>query len=110
MKIGHILKLIRTTRGNAQKEMAGLLDISQNYLSLIETNRKDPSAEMVDKFAKHLSISKEALLFVSSEAPKELNNKDKRDFQRLQKNILSLVLFELDGISNVKENTSNTDY
>ncbi len=94
MKIGHVLKLVRTTRGNAQKEMADLLDISQNYLSLIEANRKDPSAEMIAKFAKQLNISKEALIFVSSEVPEELDNKGKKDFQRLQKNILSLILFE----------------
>lgn len=97
MRIGHILKLMRTNIAITQKEMADRLGISQNYLSLIEGSKKDPSNDKVADFAKLLNISKEALLFASSDVPGELNSKDKRDFQRLQQNIVSLLLFELSG-------------
>lgn len=97
MNIGHLLKLIRVNKGMTQKQMSNILEISQNYLSLIEGNKKIPSSEKITVFAKKLKISDSALLFASSKAPVELNSKDKKDFERLQQNIISLLLFELTG-------------
>lgn len=97
MRIGHILKLMRTNMAMTQKEMADMLGISQNYLSLIESSKKDPSNEKIADFARQLNTSKEALLFASSGMPGELSPKDRKDFQRLQQNIVSLLLFDLSG-------------
>jgi len=97
MRLGHILKLVRTQRGLNQQQTADLLGISQNYLSLIESERKQPSVNKIADIAKSLNISKDALLFVSSGVPSELDSEDKTDYQRLQKNIVSLLLFELTG-------------
>ena len=97
MKIGSVLKLVRTSKGLTQKDMAEKLGVSQNYLSLIESNKKMPSVDTMEAFAKALNISKDALLFASSDAPEELSEKDMKEFQRLQQNILSLLLFELNG-------------
>ena len=97
MNIGHLLKLIRTNKGMNQVEMAHLLGISQNYLSLIESGRKEPSDEKIAGFAKYLKTSKEALIFSTAEIPKELKDKDREDFIRLQQNIISLLLFQLSG-------------
>jgi len=97
MNIGHLLKLIRVNKGMTQKQMSNLLEISQNYLSLIESSKKTPSSEKITVFAKKLKISDNALLFASSKAPAELKNQDKKDFERLQQNIISLLLFELTG-------------
>lgn len=98
MKIGQILKHIRVNKGISQKEMAEKLGISSNYLSLIESDKKEPSQDKIADFAEALNISKEALLLASTDAPAELNDKDKRDFVRLQRNIVSLLLFELTGV------------
>ena len=97
MKLGSVLKLIRTKLGINQKEMADLLGISQNYLSLIESEKKIPSPEKINDIATTLKISKEALLFVSTDPPKELNDADKESFERLQNNIIALLLFEIIG-------------
>ncbi len=97
MKIGKILKILRTSKGLTQNQMSKLLGISQNYLSLIEQDKKVPSAEAIANFASSLSISKDALLLISSEVPVELNGKDTEDFQRLQQNILSLLLYQTSG-------------
>jgi len=97
MKLGNVLKLIRTNMGMTQKNMADTLGISQNYLSLIEIDKKTPSPEKISGFANALKISKDALTFISSEPPTELNNKDKKDYIRLQQNIISLLLFEVTG-------------
>lgn len=97
MNLGHLLKLIRTHRGMNQKQMAELLGISQNYLSLIESNKKIPRTELVSEFSKSLNISNDALIFASSDIPSELSSKDQRDFKRLQNNIISLLLFDMTG-------------
>lgn len=97
MNLGQLLKLIRTTKGMTQKDMADLMGISQNYLSLIESNIKVPSADKLAAFAEALSISKDALVFVSSDPPDELSAKDQKDYERLQKNIVSLLVFDLTG-------------
>ena len=55
-----------------QKEMADTLGISQNYLSLIESDKKTPSSEKLSRFANSLKISKDAFIFLSSEPPAEL--------------------------------------
>lgn len=97
MKTGNILKLLRTSIGFTQSQMAEMLSISANYLSLIEQNKKVPSNDSIKAFASYLRISEAALKFICSEVPTELNEKDSKDFQRLQQNILSLLIFQLSG-------------
>ena len=97
MDIGNVLKLVRTRKNLTQQEMADTLGISQNYLSLIESNKKKPSIDLITEFAKVLKISTEALLFASSEIPKELDDEDSLRYQKLQNNILTLLLFKKDG-------------
>jgi transcriptional regulator with XRE-family HTH domain len=97
MSLGHVLKLIRTKKGFNQKQMADMLGISQNYLSLIESEKKQPSSDRIAEMAKCLNISTDTLVFAASDVPEELNPKDRKDFQCLQNNIISLLLFELTG-------------
>jgi transcriptional regulator with XRE-family HTH domain len=97
MSLGHVLKLVRTNKGFNQKEMAELLGISQNYLSLIESEKKKPSIDRISDMAKNLKVSSDALIFASSDVPSELSLKDQKDYKRLQNNIISLLLFDLTG-------------
>ena len=71
----------------------GAITIADAGSIITATDVEDTIAE----FAKSLKISKDALLFASSDVPKELNAKDSKEFQKLQKNILSFLLFELNG-------------
>ncbi len=93
MKVGEVIKLIRTKRGISQKEMAEKFRISPNYLSLIEAAKKIPSVGTISDFANQLGISKEALLFVSTDIPHELDEHDRQDYKKLQENILYLLIF-----------------
>ena len=97
MKLGNVLKLLRTSIGYSQSQMAEMLGISQNYLSLIEKNKRIPSNGSLKSFASSLRVSEDALKFIGSEVPAELNEKDSMDFQKLQQNILSMLIFQLSG-------------
>ena len=56
MKIWKTKKILRTSKGLTQNQMSRLLSISQNYLSLIEQDKKVPSGETVQVFATSLNI------------------------------------------------------
>ncbi len=97
MGLGKILKLIRTNKDMTQKQMADHIGISQNYLSLIESDSKVPSTDRLSSFAKALNVSKDALVFVASTPPEELSGVDKKKYGDLQRNIMSLLLFDITG-------------
>lgn len=58
-KIGEIIKENRKKRNLKQKELAEKVGISFKYLSDIETNRRNPSKQLVEKIAKVLLVDKE---------------------------------------------------
>lgn len=51
---GKVMKQIRIKVGISQKELAPLLDVTANYLSLLEHNKRDPSLDFVRRFFKEL--------------------------------------------------------
>jgi len=97
MKIGSLIKKIRTIRGLTQVQLAQQIGITQNYLSLIETDKKTPSNAKIKELSKHLQLSEEALIFLSTEPPDELDQYKRRDYIKLQHNILSLLVFDHSG-------------
>lgn len=93
MKIGTLIKTIRTSRGISQKAFAKQLDISTNYLCLIETENRSPSNSLIGKVASNFEISKEALEFVCTPIPEEFDEVNTQKFKDLQENIAALLLF-----------------
>lgn len=93
MNIGILIKTIRTSRGISQKDLAEQLEISTNYLCLVETANRNPSKGLIGKIASHFDISKEALDFVCTPLPKELDEANAIKFKDLQENIAALLLF-----------------
>lgn len=51
MDIGKGIKFVRIASGIRQGEMAKRLDISQNYLSLLENNKAEPSIALLRKIS-----------------------------------------------------------
>jgi transcriptional regulator with XRE-family HTH domain len=56
MTLGNAIKLIRTTKGVKQLTLAKRLDISPNYISLIEKDKREPSVGFLRKLAKELGV------------------------------------------------------
>jgi transcriptional regulator with XRE-family HTH domain len=50
------LKLYRKIRGLSQAKLAEMVDISDNYVALIETGRRFPSLTMLEGMAEALNI------------------------------------------------------
>lgn len=63
--IGDVLKRTRTIYGYKAMEMSALLGISTSYLSEIENNKKQPSLELLEKYAKIYDIKLSSLILLS---------------------------------------------
>jgi DNA-binding XRE family transcriptional regulator len=63
--IGDVLKRTRTIYGYKATEMSSMLGISASYLSEIENNKKQPSLELLEKYAKIYGIRLSSLILLS---------------------------------------------
>lgn len=73
MNIGKGIKFVRIASGLRQGEMAGKLDISQNYLSLLENNKAEPSVGLLRKISETFGIPV-SFLFWEDAMPTESGN------------------------------------
>ena len=78
--MGEALRLLRIFYGYKSVELAHMLEISQSYVSELENNKKQPTMEILDKYAKVFGMKKSTLfLFAESlETEKEKQEKKKR--------------------------------
>lgn len=56
MNIGKGIKFVRLASGLRQGVMAKRLDISQNYLSLLENNKAEPSVTLLKKISETFGV------------------------------------------------------
>ena len=68
--LGQRLRALRIERGLSQADLAGDL-VSPSYVSLIESDRRSPEREVLDRLARRLGCS--ALYLESGVAPEEIN-------------------------------------
>ena len=78
--MGEALRLLRIFNGYKSAELAEMLELSQSYVSELENNKKQPTMEVLDRYAKVFDMRKSTLmLFAESlETDKEkMNNKQR---------------------------------
>lgn len=73
MNIGKGIKFVRIASGLRQGEMAKQLDISQNYLSLLENNKADPSIALLKKISEIFGVPAGFLVWEDADLPKTQN-------------------------------------
>ena len=78
--IGEALRLLRIFNGYKSAEIAQELGISQSYVSEIENNKKQPTMEILDKYADVFGMKKSTLLLFaeSLEDDIQINNNKKQ--------------------------------
>jgi len=59
------LKMIRAFHDISQRELAGRLGIAPSYLSEIESNRKQPTLQLLEKYAQEFNIPVSSIMFFS---------------------------------------------
>lgn len=78
--IGEALRLLRIFNGYKSAELAEKLGISQSYVSEIENNKKQPTMDILDKYAGVFEMKKSTLLLFaeSLENDVEMQNDKKQ--------------------------------
>ena len=75
---GEVLKRLRAIYGLSAKEFSQRIDISPSYLSEIENDKKQPTLEILEKYA-HLFNFKLSSLILLSENFDDVKYKSKND-------------------------------
>lgn len=88
--IGETLRLLRIFNDYTMTEMAQKIGLSQSYLSELESGKKMPSLEIIEKYANVFEMKPSTLLLFSESLEKdEIENQDKK--QRVAKAGMKLL-------------------
>lgn len=90
MEIGHAIKICRSAKKLSLDELAGLTDLSQSYLSMIESGKREPTLSTVQKIANELKIPVPIIFFLAAEK-NELKGLDAETTRRLSAAVLDVV-------------------
>jgi len=90
MKIGHALKVCRSAKHLSLDQLADTAKLSQSYLSMIESGKREPTLSSVEKIAKALEVPIPILLFLAAEKD-ELLGLDAETANRLSAAALELM-------------------
>jgi transcriptional regulator with XRE-family HTH domain len=107
IKLGRLIKTLRSVASLSQKTLAEELQISESYLCLLEVGKRAPSSDLIDRVAVFFSVSREALMFLSTSPPVELDLEMTEKYRKLQGNIASLLLFQGAEGFGTKKDTPN---
>ena len=92
--IGEAIRLIRVYNDKKLTEVARELSVSPGYLSEIENDKKRPTLEFIEKYAKYFEVRPSAILFFDEELTKNPGTKSAtKDFMRT-KMLKFLQVFE----------------
>ncbi len=76
--MGEALRLLRIFNGYKSAELAELLEISQSYVSELENNKKQPTMEILDRYAKVFEMKKSTLFLFAESLETEKNKLAKK--------------------------------
>lgn len=90
--MGEALRLLRIFNGYKSTELAKKLELSQSYVSELENGKKQPTMEVLDKYAKVFEMKKSTLmLFAESLEGEEIKNDKKQRIARAGMKLLKIL-------------------
>ena len=90
--MGEELRLLRIFNGYKSAELAKKLELSQSYVSELENGKKQPTMEVLDKYAKVFEMKKSTLmLFAESLEGEEIKNDKKQRIARAGMKLLKIL-------------------
>jgi transcriptional regulator with XRE-family HTH domain len=101
MTLGNAIRLIRTARNVRQRDLASALNVSANYLSMLEANRRVPSVTFLRKIALKLQVPAGLFLLWAEGNPSNLNKKQLDQVREL------LIRIQAIYLSDVADNTTD---
>ncbi|MDV2995421.1 MAG: hypothetical protein N4J56_005075 [Chroococcidiopsis sp. SAG 2025] len=101
--LNEALRLMRIFHDLSQKELAEKLGISKSYLSEIETGKKTPTIDLLNRYSKSFDIPVSSIMFFSENLTTTTRTEKLRTF--VSSKILTILNFiaERSGSSYVEE-------
>jgi transcriptional regulator with XRE-family HTH domain len=90
MNLGNVIKDIRKQKGQTQAEFAALCDITQTYLSQIESNSKEPNLSTLKTISEKLNMPLPILFFLSL-TEDDVQPSKRKAFEIIRPSVKSLV-------------------
>ncbi len=91
MNYGKAIKTIRAAKNLEQRELADLAKVNASYISLIESNRRAPSAAVLRSVSKALGVPLYLLTLLASDK-EDLHGISEADASKLGMQLLNVVL------------------
>ncbi len=98
--MGEALRLLRIFNGYKSAELADMLDISQSYVSELENNKKQPTMEVLDKYAKVFGMKKSTLFLFAESLETEKDKQDQKQRMAYAGMKLLKILERVGGLEN----------
>ena len=95
MSVGRAVKFARIAAGIKQKDLAGRLDVSPNYLSLVENDKRDPSISFLRNLASEIGIPLGLLFHNVDNGSSEVSPEEKALLLRIQDLIFQMQQIKL---------------
>lgn len=80
--IGEALRLLRTFHDLKLKDLADRLDLSASYVSELENGKKEPSIEIIKRYADEFRTTPSTILFFSEPDSDDRDQKPLKDLVR----------------------------
>jgi transcriptional regulator with XRE-family HTH domain len=90
MNLGNVIKDIRKQKGQTQAEFASVCNITQTYLSQIESNLKEPNLSTLKIISEKLDIPLPILFFLSL-TEDDVQPSKRKAFEIIRPSVKSLV-------------------
>lgn len=102
--INKALKLIRQYHNINQTQLASKLSISTSYISELESGKKEPSIEILQRYAQHFNVPLSSLVVFSETLEGTQNISKARAFiSKKMLKILEWIADQDDQLAHVKE-------
>lgn len=99
------LRLICVFHDIKQTELADRLGVSKSYISEIESGKKTPTIELIDKYAREFKIPSSSILFFSERLSSDGNTKAASARNAIADKIIKILMFLEDRSKSVYDDT-----
>jgi len=85
LSVGQLIKIGRINKDLSQDDVASELEVTKNYISLVENNKKNPSITFLRRISKLLEIPVILLIWEKIDLPKGKTEPEKKITFQLEK-------------------------
>lgn len=91
MNYGRAIKIVRATKNFSQQELAEKTKLDKSYISLIESEKRQPSKQAISKFALALDVPEDLISLLAAEK-KDLRNIEDEEAHKIGKQLIHVLL------------------